>query len=135
MTTIYVVTSGEYSYYRIEGVYSDRDAAELCAAAKDDCIGGATVEEYELDKHVDLLRSGRMPFDVYIGSRKGQLETIDVDVMRSNYTPSVVMEEKYGRINYFVNVVARDKEHAAKIAMEKVTQYRAMALDEHSNVD
>lgn len=49
MSSVFVVTSGEYSNYRIEEVFSTKDLAEAFIAE----IGqhdGPQIEEYELDK-------------------------------------------------------------------------------------
>ena len=49
MTTIYLVTSGEYSSYGIDGVYSTREKAQAHVDAITGTYHTAEVEEHELD--------------------------------------------------------------------------------------
>lgn len=63
---VYIVTSGEYSDYFIEGVFTDRDKARVyCALRNHDihCLAysfddgeAARIEEYESDKGFDILQ-------------------------------------------------------------------------------
>ncbi len=54
MTTVYVVTSGEYSAYRIERVFLDRELAERFAALECGSYDGRTVESFEVDEGQDI---------------------------------------------------------------------------------
>lgn len=54
--TIYVVTSGEYSGYGIDAIYTDRKQAELYCAVHEWC----RIEEYEADQQ-------RLEGEVYYG--------------------------------------------------------------------
>ena len=48
MSKVYVVTSGEYSDYGIDSIYSTREAAEKCCAAWGGYDDKPMIEEYEL---------------------------------------------------------------------------------------
>lgn len=56
--TAYVVTSGAYSDYRIEGVFSTKEKAEIFKKylEKDGFSDYPEIEEYELDKPIDKLK-------------------------------------------------------------------------------
>lgn len=65
--TIYIVTSGEYSDYEIEAVFTDKRQAELyCATKRHEYM---TIEEWETDavkmeSDKEPLRYWRMTFDI-----------------------------------------------------------------------
>ena len=51
MAKVYIVTSGDYSYYRIDSVFSSREAAEKRCAVwrQEELWGDPRIEEYELE--------------------------------------------------------------------------------------
>ena len=68
MTTIYVVTAGRYSDYRICAVYDNRGDADYHAAhlegQDEDSDYGARVEEYDLNPHRQIIADRLKPFHV-----------------------------------------------------------------------
>lgn len=131
--TIYVVTVGSYSDYRIAGVFSTKELAELFAVA----INDGEVEEYELDPTGPEIRAGMKYFEVEMyrdGSSNvndvhpeyGELQ--DIIGLKTGYSVSSVYEDvNTYKISHYVfcmtaYVVARDEQHAAKIANERRTQ-------------
>lgn len=94
---VYVVTQGEYSDYRIIGLFSSKDKADqLIASYPPSCYSGQPrVEEYELDK---------------VGIPKGE----------RLFRVSICVEGGVGRMETYV--WAKDKQHAAKIANERRVQ-------------
>lgn len=49
MNKVYIVTSGDYSDYTINRVFSNREAAEKCCAAWESIMYEPKIEEYELE--------------------------------------------------------------------------------------
>lgn len=127
MTTIYVLTEGDYSDYHIVALYSTREFAEkaqkLCP--------NSNVEEYELD-------SVKIP--EHPPGYTGWNVTIDVDTntIYHSYQKDVLgglfkPQENYCDNSkwpstpslFVVNCWARDQEHAEKIALDKYYQFKA----------
>jgi len=108
---IYVVTRGDYSDYRIEGVFTDRSLAEKCADLMDD----ASVETFIPNQHRKELDAGLIFYSIAI-SREGDVDTdlSYTDSPRNETPPKWAM---YGTL--WLNIWARDMEHATKIANEK----------------
>jgi hypothetical protein len=61
MDKIWVVEEGEYSDYRVVGVFSTKENAELVA----DKFGG-DVAEWPIDPWVDHINHGREPYIVWM---------------------------------------------------------------------
>lgn len=76
--TAYVVTSGEYSDYRIDGVFSDKEKADFFA----DKDGDRSVEEYDIDDEQMLRQEDWYEVKIYVGE---SLETKDVSVLKLSY--------------------------------------------------
>lgn len=76
--TAYVVTSGEYSDYHIDGVFSDKEKADFFA----DKDGDRSVEEYDIDDEQMLRQEHWYEVKIYVGE---SLETKDVSVWKLSY--------------------------------------------------
>lgn len=76
--TAYVVTSGEYSDYHIDGVFSDKEKADFFA----DKDGDRSVEEYDIDDEQMLRQENWYEVKIYVGE---SLETKDVSVWKLSY--------------------------------------------------
>jgi hypothetical protein len=119
MTTIYVVTDGEYSDYHIVGVYSTLENAERMKKE----TGSSDIEEYELDEFVAQLREGLQPYSVtmerdgYATARESSpTGTIDLFLSWYGYM------ENGRRMRKSVltgKVWATSVQHAVKIANER----------------
>lgn len=115
---VYVVTSGEYSDYRVEGIYSTRELAELAAATITDAN---EIEEYELDVAADKLRQGFNPYCVTFDTDWRSAATIrSVKLAGLGIESSPAVHE--WRVLH-VYCWAKDEAHAAKIANEKRAAY------------
>lgn len=115
MITIYVVTSGEYSDHRIEGVYSTK---ELAAATITDAN---EIEEYELDVAADTVRLGFKPYRVTFDTDWRMSATVrSVNLAGLGIESSPAVHE--WRVLH-VYCWAKDEGHAAKIASEKRAAY------------
>lgn len=119
MKTIYIVTSGSYSEYGINSVFSTRELAQAAA----DAYGDAEVEEHELDPEVpNFAPKGHRGFSVSMiedGVLRGvwnigSTSPIDVD-------PKFTYLRDDRKICILFRLYARDKDHAVKIANERRT--------------
>lgn len=134
MTTIYLVTSGEYSDYGVDGVYSTHEKAMDHVRAIDGKYSRAQVEERELDAPFDRARA--IWLVSIMGPRKGKAdEKADADFresIREGYQINAVWRsdirmwgvgEDEPRWNVYVQ--APDKEHALKIGQDLIAAFRA----------
>lgn len=118
-TTIYVVTSGCYSDYRIQGVFSTRELAEKLAAHHKSNSGD--VEEYVLDKK--SLPEGMFKYQV-VFDREGntrvyqQAPSEEERTMPYGYTLEGFKKDDTMQTHCW----ATDEAHAAKIANERRVQ-------------
>lgn len=127
MTTIYVLTEGDYSDYRIVALYSTRELAEeaqkLCP--------NSNVEEYELDSvEIPEHPPGYTGWNVCINVDTNTIYvSYQRDILQGDFKP----QEHYSDNSkwpshpslFVVNCWARDKEHAEKIALDKYYQFKA----------
>ncbi len=117
--TAYVVTSGEYSDYHIDGVFSDKEKADFFA----DKDGDRSVEEYDIDDEQMLRQEDWYEVKIYVGE---SLETKDVSVLKLSYNSrnkifDAVMfsktEEDYRYFSFYL--VAINRGMAKAIALER----------------
>lgn len=76
--TAYVVTSGDYSDYHIDGVFSDKEKADFFADKDND----RSVEEYDIDDEQMLRQEDWYKVEIYVGE---SLESKDVSVRKLSY--------------------------------------------------
>ena len=76
--TAYVVTSGEYSDYHIDGVFSDKEKAAFFADKDND----RSVEEYDIDDEQMLRQEDWYKVEIYVGE---SFESKDVSVRKLSY--------------------------------------------------
>ena len=127
--TVYVVTSGTYSDYHIESVFSTELAAHEFIAAFDSAFHekDAKVEEYELDSG---SRAERLKEDGYTLhsvrlARNGDGSVWPCNEWHWQEEPFVVTPAVGRAPGYLYGAVyARDEQHALKIANE----HRAMMI-------
>lgn len=119
---IYVITNGIYSDYHICGVATDYDTAEKIRKHTSDRYDESRIEEYETDTWSDIVRIG----GIYHVNKYGEYlqacrENYDVEATYNKR--NVVME--YGDDSKGVNVIAKDEDHAKKIAADLFAKYEA----------
>jgi hypothetical protein len=132
--TIYAVSSGDYSDYRVNALFSTREAAEsFMATVKDDYYNA--IEEYELDPPtVSLIQRGYSVWRVVM-RRDGTVENCDRHDPRERYNsddvPSHRIWERTKAPAYkgrgipdalMASVWARTEKQAVKIVNEKRAQ-------------
>ena len=116
---VYVITKGCYSDYHIIGVALDKEKAERIASFFDDDYNSSEVEEYDTEKWD--ISDGKNLYSIRID--KCGISVIDNE---SFYDLNVVRTYPWGV--YEVSVMARDKEHAMKIASDMIAQYKAVEM-------
>lgn len=120
--TIYAVSIGEYSDYRVKALFSTKDKAEKFAERyrQDD----ARVEEYELDPEWTTLEDqGYHPWRITMTVTGDVLETKDLSssgISTHEDIPHYYIDNARMKIRGFV--WARSVEHAVKITNEKRAQ-------------
>jgi len=132
MSTIYIVTSGSYSDYRIHSVFDTRDRAEKFIEYMEKNVSGyygddCNIEEWEINKYLSNIERGLKHYQIYYS----EIENGDASIVE-NCEPTEEYEHCWktnliGRtiVSYRVHVWAKDKESALKIANEKRVQYLA----------
>lgn len=128
---VYVVTSGRYSEYSIDGVFDTRDMAQEFA----DPFPGMRIEEYTLNPVIPEIRAGLTAFSIYM-LRDGSLaqDPNDIGYWTSRPEASIVPPEATrrwadlfrGRAVLCCICWARDAQHAIKIANERRAQLIAL---------
>jgi len=116
MTTVFMVSSGSYSDYGVDGIYSTRELAE---EAKKRFGSDNDIEEIEQDA-MPSLNDGLYAWEVYFDDGG--------DVERCEYTsPNHLCWDTHWMIGRSVRVIcrARDEAHAIKVASEKRAQFLA----------
>jgi len=115
MSNVYIVTSGEYSGYHIEAVFTDPVRANAFAAERRD--PDCRVEVYALDEAADPTAHGLSLFEV-IMDRDGDGEVQAVAYAEGVRFPQASVVERQGAKRLYLLGLARDEQHAVKIANE-----------------
>ena len=117
---VYVITAGHYSDYHICGVATDPESAEnLRLLSSDTWSGEARIETFDTQ---EVPERPKTYFDILASDEFGltkcwEKPMIDGEEYHINHVTC-------GRFGYAVNVIAPDKEHAAKIASDLIAQYK-----------
>lgn len=117
MTKIYLVVSGEYSDFHVDGAFSSRENAEAIIGTI--AAPGYTeyrIEEYDLDTGIENARQGMKQYLCRI-TRSRNVEVDLRDNFYNLYGDSGFFDFPN---NYCEYVWAHDEQHAAKIVNEKV---------------
>lgn len=131
MKKVFVVTSGEYSDYGIDAIFSTRELAQsFIDAFKANKWYEMDIEEWDLDPNKTHLKQNRKPYFLRI-NKKGDVS--DLSLADSSYGFNQDMPE--AEISYTpnlewmnINCFADDENHAVKIAGEKRSQILAANL-------
>lgn len=112
---IYVLTTGEYSDYKIVGLFTTKELAE--AFMEKFNIDG-TVEEYELDVLDQYTKMEELAFKVLM-KKDGTVEHVNITDDVNDAINTFVGNNKF---RLWCTCFAKDKEHAIKITNEKRLQ-------------
>lgn len=117
MTTIYLITSGEYSDYSINAVFTTKELAEQYRT-----FFGGDIEEWEADRMADDLRAGKVVYQVYM-YRDGSTECFGVTAYNDEipFTPKHHVQLLPNPDRMVTYVKAKSREHAVKVANERRT--------------
>lgn len=126
---VYVITAGEYSDYQIYGVAVDKTIAQQIADRVNkfwqDEGEIANIEEYDTDSWTEIVATGDM-YDVYKCMKNGgRLDVYKTkNAIDSRYKNRNKVKKVYrNHRDIMVTVVARDEEHAKKIAADLFAEY------------
>ena len=128
MNKVFVVTSGSYSDYGIDAIFTTRELAQsFIDAFEADKWHEMDIEEWDLDPNKTHLKQNRKPYFLRI-NKKGDVS--DLRLADSAYGFKQDMPE--AEISYThnlewmnINCFADDENHAVKIAGEKRSQILA----------
>jgi hypothetical protein len=123
MTTVYIVTEGEYSDYGIDSVFLNEENARAYAAMMD-----MDLEEWDADTEHECLRRGYSQWRVRI-MKDGEVQSAyqtGVSTFRSDYQGFArerpcASDDRRGRLLLDCMMHAKSKDHAIKIANERRT--------------
>lgn len=113
----YVVTSGKYSYYRVDGVFSDKEKANSFVKK----AYGRTIERCNIDDEEQLREESWYEIDVSI-SKSSKVKSVSVNELRKpdRYFDAVrfTLRKKWGDFfSFYLKAPNRDK--AKAIALER----------------
>ena len=116
--TIYLVSDGEYSDYTVFGLYSTLEKAKQAQELYD----AGYIEEFELD-HFPPHPPGELLWGVWMKD-SGDIKTVERIKARGEFSPfssfRTLFEGRYPKTDgRRMEIWARDKDHAIKIASEK----------------
>ena len=124
MASVWIIEVGSYSNYRIVGIYSTKENAQLVAdRINNDCTDyeKATVKERMIDPLVHEVNEGWNRYRIRM-NRDGDVEMIEEDEMSpyTDYETSAlcINESIIYRGKISGGIFARDAQHAIKIANE-----------------
>jgi hypothetical protein len=125
---VYIVTHGDYSDYRIDGVFSTKERANEFIRTR---VRYGDIEEWDVDAFDELIRSGLYRYIVWFDEdgnadlppicRPDESDLAQPEVTEVNDS----MRYRPSPLRLRVDVWARDDEHAIKVASEKRAQYLA----------
>lgn len=137
MSTVWVIEQGSYSDYRVSGVFTTKENAQMvCDAinAGDNCYDTATLAEWPLDPAIDALNQGLNRYFVQM-LRDGTVERIESKAGLATYPSLADYFEEWrregaphfkGKPNVLQAYVwAENDKHAIKIVNERRIQMLA----------
>jgi hypothetical protein len=127
LTVCYAISSGWYSDYKINAVFSSKEKAE----AKLSLFADGRIEEFPFDPEMAEASAGMLPFVCY--SHKWDLAAGEYvpcpDVFFTDYDNVVRAGNKVsasGSTTMLTYIWAKDKDHAIKIAAERFAHHDAI---------
>ena len=125
MKKIYIVTSGEYSDYGIDAVFTDKEPAEKFIKEQK-----GEIEVWEANEYTKIPQN-RDVYQVIIYVDNGEIQGMEKtnsfwhDALNDNmFFWRKIHDIERGRL--VIYCFAKDREHAIKIANEKRVQYKQL---------
>lgn len=133
MKTIYIVTAGEYSYYRIVACYSQKAKADEVAErlGRHESPGHVRVEEWAFDEELKIPTEDVWTVDIGLDGEVRMVEPDSLDLDDIPWEP----EHHFNETDNILRVwcIANDQEHAIKIAGEQRTEFLLNRKTEGTN--
>ena len=117
--TIYIVTSGTYSDYHIDGIFSTQELAEAYIKQFQDKWDKMEVEEWTLDPWKKELRKGYKAYFLHMDKEGNTLDISAQSYGTYNLRDGKPYQGWDNAGNMTLGVLARNETHAIKIANEK----------------
>lgn len=131
MIKVFVVTSGEYSDYGIDAIFTTRELAQLFIDAfNKNEWREFNIEDWELNPNETHLKQNRKAYFLRI-NKKGDIVDLEVADTAYGFKQNISDAEiSYTKNNEWMNIrcFANDDAHAVKIAGEKRAQILASNL-------
>lgn len=122
---VYVVTSGEYSDYHIDGVFDDLNKAEIYAATIEDKYGENTsVEEYDTEGiEIETSKKVKKQWHFAISEKKNVCYCSAIYTFRDVNNITFCTDRRY----HVYMTLKKDvnEEKAKKIAFDRLAEYEA----------
>lgn len=126
-TIIYAVSTGSYSDYRVDALFSTEQLAQdyIDSLRTHAHMDNPRIEQYRLDEYTDKLKAGLLPWMVFM-QRDGSTDDDSIREVSPDFDTTqhiVINSGNIYEINLLIRVHcwARDKDHAVKIANERRT--------------
>lgn len=122
---VYLIEAGQYSDTHVVGVATTKENAEAIKRTHDrvESFYHAYITEYETDTYIPLVE-GKSVFRASLSTVDGTFE-VDNAPFAYDVGDSDIGVVREGMRSLVVEVVAIDKEHAAKIAQDLFAEYKA----------
>ena len=119
---VYVLTSGEYSCYHILGVLLDEEQAKIAAEVISDRRNDVKVETYDTND-LKFIKPGWKYWTIVFSEHDHAI----TDGACHDYFGSLDEPNLFGGYhkNWYVDVYAKDEDHAIKSASDKLNKYLA----------
>lgn len=132
---VYVITKGCYSDYHVCGVATDQQAANRLKELFSDQFEEAIIEEYDTEKPLSVserIDKGYMAYAITImdgaivAVRSMDKDDISYSIDNLSESPHFSTYPRFATINKgWVYCLAKDEEHAKKIALDTYAQWKA----------
>lgn len=123
---VYVITQGSYSDYHICGVVIDRKVAEQMVDRLNrmsSWYSDANIEEYDTDEQESILSGNLTIYGVRLSSKGKVIRVCKHDEFPLTYRQKFNSVEKCWN-EFDIVVVAKDEDHAKKIAQDIFAEYK-----------
>ena len=123
MKTIYVLTSGDYSDYKIVAIYDTKEMAEaMRISLNPNEAWPITIEEWPLNPYSADLQKKYIPYEVIMGKNGDGYVSNRPECASLGYPGNIDVDFPNNSINMVTICFAKDEKHALKIANERRVQ-------------
>lgn len=119
---VYLVTSGEYSDYKVEAIFDDKELAKKFISLHGKHCCNDEIEEFEMNKYKSDTEKGLCGYGIWM-ERNGKYK-IHSEIL--SHECQNKLSFTYNNEYLVVYCLAKSEEHAVKIANEKRTQILAL---------